>query len=600
VNIVPKTWEEPIGADGKWRTKPPLDNIAPTIPTNPLAQVVSSSLLQVSWTASTDSQSGVAHYVVERSLNGTTGWTQVGTPAVTTYDDASVSPATTYYYRIKAVDGSPLANTSAASSVVNATTLAGSALQWAELDPSYRSIITGLAGWGFNQPGGSGRHLSTPATNVCIVNTRSNDRTLGTQVQTSPSVYRCSLPFALRMNAPRYIVFEVSGVCDLQRTEGAPYRWMTYAGQTAPSPGFFIKNGSIYAYGGDQIFWHMANYNGDEASGQGSDARRNLSMGAAGTSNYVAAWCSGFWSSDQAFDCSVGGSNFSIIHCFLGEGLCDSIHPKGPHGYGMLIEAGVTNVTIARNAMAHFIERMPLSRAANCFIGNNLIYNSKGQNISMPSLSPTGKGGYGTNPQNYQGVVSNTNFEGNLLIKGPNFSSQYGGTKQMFLQGATSTFALLAGSKLYLADNHAIDFGTITTQNDIWSSGGTLPSNLIAASRIASAFPEGMELLDPKSNGFGQLITETCGARPGDRAAGRESTVAGHVMAKINGSGSLGSGVNTPPGGPITAANNTRDVFNSTLMLGDPLPNGSDRDTVQASGLTKLEEWGERWHLRVM
>jgi hypothetical protein len=250
--------------------------------------------------------------------------------------------------------------------------------------------------------------------------------------------------------------------------------------------------------------------------------------------------------------------------------------------------------------MAHFIERMPLTRAPLCFVGNNLIYNSKGQNINMPNLSPTGKGGYGTNPQNYQSITSQTNFESNLLIKGPNFSSQYGGTKQMFLQGQTSTFSYLAGSKLYLANNHAIDFGTVTTQNDLYSSGGTLPANLIAVARIAAAFPEGMRLLDPKANGYAQLMVDTCGMRPGDRAAGREATVAGHIMAKINGTAGTGTGVNAPPGGPITAANNTRDIFNSTLMAGDPCPNGTDRDAVQASGYTKLEEWLYRQHLRVM
>lgn len=600
VNVVARTWETTVGADSKWRTKPPLDNLAPTVPTNPTAQAVSSSIIRVSWTASIDSQSSVAYYIVERATALAGTYTQVGTPATTSYDDASVAAATTYYYRIKAVDGSPLANTSAASAIVNATSLAGAALQWDVLTASTLSVIPGLVGYGMNTPGGSGRHLTTPATTLCIVNTLSNDRTLGTLVQSNPPVYRGSRAFFQRMSVPRVIVYEVSGVCDQQRTELAIGRYMTDAGQTAPSPGFFVKNGSTDHIGGDQVLWHCANYNGDEASSQGSDRRRNFSFGAAGTSNYVAAWCSGFWSSDQAFDCSTGGSNFTIVHCFMGEGLCDSIHPKGQHGYGVLIEAGVTNVSFYRNIIAHFIERAPLTRAPVCFVGNNLMYNAKGQNINMPNLSPTGKGGYGTNPQNYQGVTSQLNFEGNLLIKGPNFSSQYGGTKQMFLQGQTSTFSYLAGSKLYLASNHAIDFGTVSTQADLYSSGGTLPANLIATARLAASFPEGMQLLDPKANGYAQLMVNTCGARPGNRAAGRDATVGGHIMAKINGTAGTGTGVNTPPGGPITAANNTRDIFNSSLMSGDPCPNGTDRDTVQASGYTKLEEWLYRWHLRVM
>jgi hypothetical protein len=601
VNVVPKTWELTVGADDKWRTKPPADNLAPTVPTNPVAQAVSSSLIRVSWTASTDSQSSVAYYIVERALTSGGSYSQVGTPATTTYDDASVLASTQYFYRVKAVDGSPLANTSAASSVVNATTPAGAALTWQTLTASYLPVIPGLVGFGMSTPGGSGRHLGTPATTVCIVNTLSNSRTVGSLFQANPPIYKCSLLYALRMSVPRVIVFEVSGVLDLQRTEIAIGRYMTYAGQTAPSPGFHIKNGSINAIGGDQVFWHHSNYNGDQASGQDSGARRNLSMGAAGTSNYVAAWCSGFWSSDQAFDCSVGGSNFTIVHCFAAEALCDSIHPKGQHGYGMLFENGVTNVSLYRTIIAHVIERDPLTRSPNAFIGNNLIYNSKGMNINMPSIpSAVGKGGYGMNPENYQGVTTQTNIEGNLFIKGPNFSSLYGGDKGIYLQVAPATFGILSGSRIYLASNHAIDFGTVTTQSDLYRTGGTLGANVMVSARISASFPEGMVVQDPKANGYAQLMTETCGARPGDRTAGRDATVAGHIMAKVNGAGDQGTGINTPPGGALTAANNTRDLLSSSAMNGDPLPNGSDRDTVQASGYTKLEEWLYRQHLAVM
>jgi hypothetical protein len=599
--IAAKTWRLAAGADNIRRSKPPLDTIAPTVPTGVSATALSSSAIRVDWTASTDSQSGVAHYVVERSPNGTTGWTQIATPNALTYTDTSCAAATTYYYRVSSVDGSLQANTSAASSTVNATTMAGAALQRTVLTPRYLPVIPGLAGGGMNTPGGSGRHLPTPATTLCVVDTLSNSRTTGTQTQSNPSVYHCSLPFAWRMSVPRVIVFKVSGVIDLQKTEVASGRYLTYAGQTAPSPGIFIKNGSPNGVGGDQLFWHFADYNGDEASLQNSEARRNLSLGATGTSNYVAAWCSGFWSSDQAFDASVGGSNFTFVHCFLGEGLCDSIHPKGQHGYAALFEHACANVSFYRNVIAHFIERDPLTRSPNCLIANNLIYNAKGQNINMPSIpSATGKGGYGQNPGCYNGVVTETNIESNLYIKGPNFSSQYGGTKPIYLQGATSAFALLAGSKIYLANNRAIDFGTITSQNDLWSSGGTLPANLIVASRLAGSWPEGMVLEDPGAAGFAQLIVDTAGARPGDRAAGREAAVASHIMNKLAGSGDMGTGLNAPPSGPITAANNTRDIFNSAAMGGDPCPNGTDRDTVQASGYTKLEEWLYRQHLAVM
>lgn len=591
-NAVAKTWELVVGADGKRHSKPPLDNLAPTIPTNPLAQAVNSSLIRVSWTASIDSQSVVAYYIVERATSFAGTYTQVGTPAATTYDDSSVAQSTTYYYRIKAVDGSPLANVSAASAIVNATTPAGAALQWAVFEPDYVSVIEGQAGWGFNQPGGSGAHLTTPATTVCIVNTRSNDRTLGTLYQASPPIYKCSLPFAMRMSVPRVIVFEVSGVCDLQRTENASAPYMTYAGQTAPSPGFFIKNGSMRVLGGNQVVWHMQNYNGDEASGQDSGARRNLSMGAAGTSNYVAAWCSGFWSSDQAFDCSVGGTDFSIVHCLLAEALCDSIHPKGVHGYAVLFEHTTTRVSMIRNVIAHFIERDPLSRSPLAYVGNNLVYNSKGQTV-VPI------GGYGMNPSNYNGVVTQTNLEANYLIKGPNFSSTYGGNKPIHLIGG-GTYGFVAGSKVHLRDNIAHGFGTITTQNDLWTSSGTLPSGLISSSRLTAAVPDFVSLENIGALGMAQLFADTCGARPGDRAAGRDAVVMTHFINRLAGSGDEGTGLNAPPSGPITAANNTRDLLSSSAMAGDPLPNGTDRDAIQGNGKSKLTDWLYRQHLAVL
>lgn len=598
-NAVAKTWELAVGADGKRHSKPPLDNLAPTIPTNPLAQAVSSSLIRISWTASTDSQSTVAYYIVERATSLAGSYSTVATPATTTYDDVSVAASTQYFYRVKAVDGSPLANTSAASAIVNATTPAGAALQWTVYEPDYVSVIQGQAGWGFNQPGGSGAHLTTPATTVCIVNTRSNDRTVGTLYQANPPIYKCSLPFAMRMTVPRVIVFEVSGVCDLQRTENASAPYMTYAGQTAPSPGFHIKNGSMRVLGGNQVVWHMSNYNGDEASGQDSGARRNLSMGAAGTSNYVAAWCSGFWSSDQAFDCSVGGSDFGIVHCLLAEALCDSIHPKGVHGFAVLFEHTTTRVQFTRNVIAHFIERDPLSRSPLAYVGNNLVYNAKGQSINMPSVSATGIGGYGMNPSNYSGVVTQTNLEGNFLIKGPNFSTKYGGNKPIHLIGG-GTYGFVAGSKVYLKDNIAFDFGTITTQNDLWTSSGTLPSGLISSSRLTSAVPPFVTLENIGALGMAQLFAETCGARPGDRTAGRDAIVMTHFLNKLAGSGDMGTGLNAPPSGPITAANNTRDLLSSVAMSGDPMPNGTDRDTIQASGRSKLTEWLYRQHVAVL
>lgn len=92
-------------------------NSAPlAAPTNPAATALDSTSIRVTWTA----VAGASSYVVERSADGATGWTQVGTPAGETFTDTGLTASTAYYYRVSArsVDGQQ----SASSSTVNATT----------------------------------------------------------------------------------------------------------------------------------------------------------------------------------------------------------------------------------------------------------------------------------------------------------------------------------------------------------------------------------------------------------------------------------------------------------------------------------------------
>jgi hypothetical protein len=87
-------------------------------PTNVTATAVSSSQVSLTWNA----VAGAAGYIVERSSDGTTGWTQVGTPTSNSYNDVGLNPSTSYYYRVRSTSG---ANTSQPSSVVSATTSQG-------------------------------------------------------------------------------------------------------------------------------------------------------------------------------------------------------------------------------------------------------------------------------------------------------------------------------------------------------------------------------------------------------------------------------------------------------------------------------------------
>lgn len=98
------------------------DNTPPTVPTGLVATVVSGSQINLSWTASTDSN-GVYGYSVERCAGSAcSNFAQFADAVSTTsYSDVGLSSGVTYRYRVRAFD--PAFNYSAYSSVISATTL---------------------------------------------------------------------------------------------------------------------------------------------------------------------------------------------------------------------------------------------------------------------------------------------------------------------------------------------------------------------------------------------------------------------------------------------------------------------------------------------
>jgi len=76
----------------------------PTPPANLAATPVSTSQINLSWTASTSSV-GIANYLVERCQGaGCASFAQIATPAGTSYGDTGLLAATTYAYRVRAAD----------------------------------------------------------------------------------------------------------------------------------------------------------------------------------------------------------------------------------------------------------------------------------------------------------------------------------------------------------------------------------------------------------------------------------------------------------------------------------------------------------------
>ncbi|KKQ55398.1 MAG: Coagulation factor 5/8 type domain protein, partial [Parcubacteria group bacterium GW2011_GWA2_38_13] len=109
------------------------DTQAPSVPTNLTATVISSSQINLSWTASTDSV-GVTGYRIYR--NGT----QIGTSAVASYSNTGLTAATAYSFTVAAYDAA--GNSSAQTNAVGATTQPASSTP----PPTIQTLVSSVDG----------------------------------------------------------------------------------------------------------------------------------------------------------------------------------------------------------------------------------------------------------------------------------------------------------------------------------------------------------------------------------------------------------------------------------------------------------------------
>ncbi len=193
----------------------------------------------------------------------------------------------------------------------------------------------GAEGFGRYVTGGRG---STGNTNVYHV-TNLNDSGTG------------SLRWALSKSGPRTIVFDVGG--EIALTSDLTIKGnTTIAGQTAPAPGITLRYYTLQPDGNNIIIRFIRVRRGDEKDiNDGADA-----LFARQKTGLMIDHCSFSWSIDETLSC-YDNRNFTAQWCTIGEGLNDSGHSKGDHGYGGIW--GGKGASFHHNLIIHENNRVP-------------------------------------------------------------------------------------------------------------------------------------------------------------------------------------------------------------------------------------------------
>lgn len=391
-----------------------------------------------------------------------------------------------------------------------------------------------------------------------------------------------SLKACVDATGPRVCVFEVSGIIRMTSDLKIQNSGLTIAGQTAPSPGITLLGAGLHLNGAsDVLVQHLRVRPGDGANGPTPDNRDAL-MVSAPTSfrNVVIDHCSFSWSIDELASLYNNWDNVTLSNNIFANPLNDSLHTKGPHGYGLLLEYQ-GHATVVGNLIANNVRRSPLSKASHVVFANNVVYNAVDGVVQL------------TTSQNTSYNVMHS-VVGNVFLRGPDSRN----SETIEIRPSQATDGLPTGSRIYIADNVAPGAGS-----DPWSIVGVYESGLNPfqatmadvlryRSNTAPVWSSNLTRLPASDDVTQNHVFRNAGARPADRDSVDRAIVdgvrnrTGRVINCVAANGTARCERNA--GGWPTLANNQR-------TLTPP----ANPNQVTESGYTNLELWLHRMSAEV-
>jgi Pectate lyase len=263
---------------------------------------------------------------------------------------------------------------------------------------------------------------------------------------------------------PRTIVFDVSGIIQLNSRLVLNQPYVTLAGQTAPGKGICIRSAPFGITGNDCIVRHMRVRVGSGPTYDG--------MGLTGANHSIMDHCSISWTIDEAFS-SRGARNITLQRTLISEALNVANHQNYPpgtqHGYAATI--GGDTGSFHHNLLAHCYGRnWSLGGGLDgdgyytgkLDIRNNVVYNWGSRatdggahevnfvnNYYKPGAGTTFFYAFNAQHENVGKGMQRCYFNGNVMPGRFDESNQHLGRRASYSNGDTTTYETFVNAPFF-------------------------------------------------------------------------------------------------------------------------------------------------------